>query len=154
MLYRSLYPGLPTMKQLIIEPLKNGDGQLASGLHLGMPVHRGVPIPRHMVAPGQDGYRTPMIEDYEQESTHQVHQLHQIDRPSNGLSDTRLDVHRRGLSSAHSLNLNSLNSSPTLLEKLEWRERIRHFTWTFFTLTMATGRNTPAPTHETGWLIV
>ncbi len=125
------------MKQLIIEPPKVGDGQTARGLSLGMPVHRGVPIPGHMIAPGQEGYRTPMIEDYEQASTHQAHQ---VVHPSPGQPDTRLNVQRPGLSTHHSINLSNLSFSPTLLEKLQWRERIRHFTWTFFTLTMATGR--------------
>jgi len=129
------------MKQLIIEPQKECHGQIASGLHLGMPIHCGVPIPRHMVAPGQEGYRTPMIEDYEHDSTHQVHQMHQVARPSAGQSDTRLDVQRPALSSHHAFHLSNLNLSPTLLERLESRERIRHFTWTFFTLTMATGRH-------------
>jgi len=142
------------MKQLIIEPSKEGDGQNARGLSLGMPVHCGVPIPGHMVAPGQEGYRTPMIEDYEQDFTHQVHQVHQIHRPSTGQPDTSLYVQRPGLFSRRSSDPSNLNLSPTLLEKLEWRERIRHFTWTFLTLTMATGRHTPAQTHETRWLIV
>jgi len=90
-----------------------------------MPVHRGVPIPVHMIAPGQEGYRTPMIEDYEQASPHQVHQ---VVHPSPGQPDTHLNVQRPGLSSHHSINLSNLSFSPTLLEKLQWRERIRHFT--------------------------
>ena len=36
-------------------------------------------------------------------------------------------------------HLSNGNMALNILEKLHWRERIRHFTWTFFTMTMATG---------------
>ena len=79
----------------------------------------GLPVPRHMVSPGQDGYRTPTIEDYEYAAK------------------------REGTPSGSNIAsaLASARSSTTslLLERLQWRERVRHYTFVFFTLTMATG---------------
>lgn len=93
-----------------------------------LPVHRGIPLPNQMVPPGQDGYRTPTVEDYQQ---------HQLRPRRPGLSNrgSRLRIPTAGVLS----NVSSVNLGQSILERLEWRERIRHYTWTFFTITMATG---------------
>ena len=88
------------------------------------------------VVPGQDGYRTPTIEDYE---LHRLaHQQHNGGL-SNNSSHFRLPHPSPGFLSRPQLNLSSSNFGHSILEKLQWKERIRHFTWTFFTMTMATG---------------
>lgn len=103
-----------------------------------MRIAQGIPIPKHMVPPLQDGYRTPTIEDWEKQ-----------------FRETGETPPSQGQSSAHELpNFNpfsysrphsarshvSITAVSHLLdEKLEWRQRIRHFTWNFFSLTMATG---------------
>lgn len=97
-----------------------------------LPVRSGIPLPNHMVPPGQDGYRTPTVEDY------QRHVREAQLRPRGpGLSNrsSRLRVPMAGMFS----NLSSVSLGQNILERLEWRERIRHYTWTFFTMTMATG---------------
>lgn len=96
-----------------------------------LPLRSGIPLPNHMVPPGQDGYRTPTVEDY------QRHVGEAQLRPRGpGLSNRS----SRRVSTAGMLcNLSSVSLGQNILERLEWRERIRHYTWTFFTMTMATG---------------
>ncbi len=101
-------------------------------------VHRGIFLPKHMIPPGQDGYRTPTIEDYEHQIAHSARDEHIRGGKSSGSSRTRLPVLHSGIFGKHR-NLSRLNVSHRIEEKLQWRERIRHFTWTFFTVTMATG---------------
>ena len=103
--------------------------------------YRGMQIPKNMQCPGQDGYRTPTIEDYE---------LHRGPRTPNGARtpigaatpdgcSTPNNLHHRLPHARHHLNLSSSSLAHSILDKLHWRERIRHYTWTFFTITMATG---------------
>ena len=91
--------------------------------------HRGIAIPDGMLSPGQDGYRTPTIEDYEQHLHRRGHhgafsQMH-LRSPGGILS----------LSSETKSHLSLTRG----LEIIGWKERLRHFTWSFFTMTMATG---------------
>ena len=91
-----------------------------------LPMHNGMPIPPHMKIPGQDGYRTPTVEDYE---------LHLRKRSHNPRHISLDDEGEAGHASQPRPGL-----SPVLiLEKLNWKGRIRHFTWSWFTLTMSTG---------------
>ena len=104
-----------------------------------LPVHCGVAIPPHMPLPGQDGFRTPNVQDYEQndQDAHSSHLGPTQDSVGGRIhAPLRTPPTSAGLFCKHSVNLNKVNLT---LEALHWRERIRHFTWTFFTMTMATG---------------
>lgn len=105
-------------------------------------VYRGMHIPMHMLSPGQDGYRTPTIEDYEAQNDGTTGPNGA--RTPNGLAtpnghSTPNSLHHRQPHIRHHLNLSSSSLAHSILDKLHWRDRIRHFTWTFFTMTMATG---------------
>ncbi|KAL8924416.1 MAG: hypothetical protein Q9208_004024 [Pyrenodesmia sp. 3 TL-2023] len=90
----------------------------------GLNLHRGISIPRDMRRPGEDGYRTPNADDYERERN----QMAGEQQPSS--SDKTLPP---------AAGRHHWTSWDKTLEKLHWRERVRHYTWTFFTMTMATG---------------
>lgn len=113
------------------------------------------PPPRHMRSRGEEGYRTPTVEDAERD----------LSTGSNG--NLLSSPTGQALREAHTSALESLQgSSPRVLSgsvaakdngindtgstddaetesssiiNLSWKERTRHFTWAFFTLTMATG---------------
>ncbi|MCJ1323288.1 hypothetical protein MMC15_008643 [Xylographa vitiligo] len=83
-----------------------------------------------MTSPRQEGYRTPTIEDYER---HEKRRDQLEDHPS--------QLHLQlpsGVLSLFSETRSHLSLTKSL-EKLLWKERLRHYTWTFFTMTMATG---------------
>ncbi|KAL8992727.1 MAG: hypothetical protein Q9188_007512, partial [Gyalolechia gomerana] len=78
---------------------------------------------RHTLT-GHDGYRTPTGHDYERREEEAVEEGNgkvEDKQPTNG---TKADRSKR---------------EHFRLERLHWRERLRHYTWTFFTMTMATG---------------
>lgn len=110
-------------------------------------------VPRHMRSPGDDGYRTPTIEDAER--TLEI--LGVADSPGSNAREVHTSALEAALQrvssratehTAHkeynrckdrdgsSLTQRATNSSASTLS---WRKRIRHVTWAYFTLTMATG---------------
>ena len=98
--------------------------------------YRGMPIPSHMRSPGQDGYRTPIIEDFEMRNGCPTTP---IGAPTPSGVATPSSLHHRQPHGRHQLDLSSSSLAHSILDKLHWRERIRHYTWTYFTMTMATG---------------
>lgn len=106
-----------------------------------------LPVPRHLRSPGDDGYRTPTIEDTERDFTVPENALCQC--PSSAGTDVR-DAHTSALENVHRASYRKPDGdmdgatlphseSGYSAKKLTWKKRIRHFTWAFFTLTMATG---------------
>lgn len=141
-------------------------------------------IPRHLRNPGDEGYRTPTIEDVEAEgdsfpfprmvgvtpsqsttagaaatasATAQVpselarfRSVTQYQSQPQSQSNSSMHSNRVSASLNNSPEEDNVNNgavakipSKQLSEdwplKLSWKERIRHLTWGFFTLTMATG---------------
>ncbi|KAL3475325.1 voltage-dependent anion channel-domain-containing protein [Aspergillus californicus] len=113
-------------------------------MHLELPP----PLPRHLRSPGADGYRTPTIEDTQQDlsKTLSISECHNASSQTSG-SRVR-EAHSSALETMHGPSCQSYNKTEMSLSrsiseatggKLHWKKRIRHFTWAFFTLTMATG---------------
>ena len=103
-----------------------------------------ISIPGHLMRPGQDGYRTPTIEDvYHYHYGHHFQARHDHDAPILLQACERAQLtDRRSIISNDSTF--SDRSDRSLLHikrgtKLAWKQRIKHFTWTYFSLNMATG---------------
>ncbi|KAI9732545.1 MAG: hypothetical protein M1834_003880 [Cirrosporium novae-zelandiae] len=96
-------------------------------------------IPRYLLSPGEEGYLTPTIEDAERNPMEEC--LTRFN--TNTIVERRIDP----LPPQAQLTLNSKSESSAYpapkqgLKKhfLQLKARLRHFTWTFFTMTMATG---------------
>ena len=101
----------------------------------GMRIAHGLPIPHHMLSPLEEGYRTPTGEDYEHHFRVHNHMGGQINGPTHlfPISPSRFYIRSQSAVSRLSFAAEKLD------EKIAWRQRIRHFTWNFFSLTMATG---------------
>lgn len=108
-------------------------------------------VPRHMRSPGDDGYRTPTIEDAQLNfpvlrvsdsrgsqgiQSSAVEQLHNL---SQRATDRGLESEQKDCGDC--LDHNSLHRTLTgySAKSLSWKKRIRHVTWAYFTSTMATG---------------
>ena len=107
-------------------------------------------LPRHLRQPGEDGYRTPVIEDPE----HPAHHRHRNVQSARSSSSQALNPLGNGLLEMSSGNrgqaLQSEKNHPShegdrcylpegFPKNLSWRQRLKHTTWAYFTLTMATG---------------
>lgn len=110
-------------------------------------------VPRHMRSPGDDGYRTPTIEDAERTLSilgvedspgNNAREVHTsaleaaLQRVSSRATQhtTNKEYDQRKDRDGSSLTQHVTNSSAS---RLSWKKRIRHVTWAYFTMTMATG---------------
>jgi hypothetical protein len=112
-------------------------------------------FPRYLRSPGDDGYRTPTIEDAERTLA-----VLGVDAPRQG--NNAREVHTSALEAAlqkvtsratdqtagnkelsHCEDRDRVELTRKVTDvsasKLSWKKRIRHVTWAYFTLTMATG---------------
>ena len=123
-------------------------GQRRHGQGDGLKFMHGMAMPAHMASPMEDGYRTPTGEDFEH---HFQSRQEQIECGGLGIStpDRRISwLHgerkpssrpgsRPGSSGKSHLSLSAVSEKLDL--KIHWKQRLRHFTWNFFSMTMATG---------------
>ncbi|PLN81201.1 C4-dicarboxylate/malic acid transporter [Aspergillus taichungensis] len=102
--------------------------------------------PRHLRYPGEEGYRTPTIGDSREHltDTRNDSSLHLSTSArgrvahSSSLQTLRQSPCRSGCSDLDA-KVHSHSASDWVDNHLSWKKRIRHFTWAYFTLTMATG---------------
>lgn len=105
-----------------LEEQRKSRGDLTDGLDL----HNGIPMPSHMMQPGRDGYRTPTIHDYEHVEPESGEKTNP---PDGGCTPTPQSAASQARQSDKNISW----------ERLQWNERLKHYTWSFFTMTMATG---------------
>lgn len=107
-------------------------------------------VPRHLRSPGDDGYRTPTIEDAQlnfpvlrlsDSRGSQAIQSSAVEQPSLPPRATDRAQGREQKDCDDCSDHNSLNRTLTgySAKSLSWKKRIRHVTWAYFTSTMATG---------------
>lgn len=108
-------------KRVTLPPLAAGTPNGEAPLGSNTAIHENPSRQRFPLQSGQDGYVTPTEEEH-------------VGGYSNNNSQ-----HRFPYSARHSANASSSSLAQALREKLQWRERIKHYTWTFFAMTMATG---------------
>lgn len=104
------------------------------------------PLPHHLREPGEDGYRTPTIEDPEHHghcggdaSPFACALSNGIDAPRRCPSHVQCTHHHFGHNPhyCHRKDHSELPFEPP--KTLTWKQRIKHVTWAYFTMTMATG---------------
>jgi hypothetical protein len=121
----------------------------------GLRLVRDVVQPPDMELPLRDGYRTPTVEDYERHFAKQQSQdesrrhsrfgswdLGQMGFSYMDREALRAHLERPRTSIRETFERSQLHlqhMGEKLEEKLEWNERVRHYTWNFFSMTMATG---------------
>lgn len=110
-------------------------------------------LPRYLRSPGDDGYRTPTIEDAERTLSilgagdspgNNAREVHTsaleaaMQRVSSRATETTAnkDLHH---CKEHEGSLLTRRVTHSSASTLSWKKRIRHITWAYFTLTMATG---------------
>ncbi|KAL2215711.1 C4-dicarboxylate/malic acid transporter [Thermoascus aurantiacus ATCC 26904] len=112
-------------------------------------------LPRHLRRPGDDGYRTPTIEDAERSvaaaanggafpfPVPSAREAHTSALAALNGSTFRSPMSEMGNGKENGISgvdCGVLTKMPSESpENLAWKQRIRHFTWAYFTLTMATG---------------
>jgi hypothetical protein len=104
-------------------------------------------VPRHLRKSGDDGYRTPTIEDPEHPAHHGVDTAAFASALSHGIDDlvhtpshVRCTHHHFGHNPHYCHRRDHSDELPFEPPKnLSWKQRIKHVTWAYFTVTMATG---------------
>jgi hypothetical protein len=104
-------------------------------------------LPRHLRKPGEDGYRTPTIEDSEHPAHHGIDTsaftstvCDGSDHPMDSGSQVHCAYHHFGHNPHYCHRRRHSEGLPfEPPTKLSWKQRIKHVTWAYFTVTMATG---------------
>jgi hypothetical protein len=111
-------------------------------------------LPRHMRIPGEDGYRTPTIEDAERaisilgaapetamSPVREAHSsaLEAVLQRASSRATVKSEKPDKDKACREHNGLGLFGLKPTAPGNLSWKKRIRHVTWAYFTLTMATG---------------
>lgn len=95
--------------------------------------------PRHLLPPGQDGYRTPTIEDFEQDNASHTQAFPPLPDGHSLPTDIHQELYRISTSRQEPGSLEKRMQSLEKGNQLDWRYRVKHFTWAYYTLSMATG---------------